>query len=424
MLDLFTNTNAKRDFFSNGLMQEVQKDMDIYIASAFFTETDVIDELVKKNCRIRIIVRLGFPTSPSALRHLLRQKNIEARFYTSHEFHPKLYIFGDNKIFVGSANLTTAALLRNQEIMIGILPEDLRFEELTYLFLDYWREAKVLTLEDVEKYEKIYKKYKDRLGAVNDFDDDVQKSLGNYNFPNIERHEAKQNHSELFYDSFLKTYQESVHAYKFIEEEYKKKGRKINDDLIPLRLEIDSFFSFVRHCHAIHETWKDQDLGWNDNKRMILNKLIDEWMNTDWIHFEQTIVKKNYPLISRTLGSVSAINDATADEIVDALCVAHSFHDRLRFFKGGLSTLKEAFLNENELKKVKNTLIYLLHDKKSSIGKRIANCIYDPSYKLNEFGQSNVQELIGWINNENMPVINGRTTKVLRYFGFDVRQVN
>ncbi|MDH1490803.1 phospholipase D-like domain-containing protein [Acinetobacter johnsonii] len=102
MLDLFTNTNSKKDFFSNGLMQEIQKDMDIYIASAFFTEVDVIDELVKNNCRIRIIVRLGFPTSPFALKHLLKHKNIEARFYTSHEFHPKLYIWGDKKIFVGS----------------------------------------------------------------------------------------------------------------------------------------------------------------------------------------------------------------------------------------------------------------------------------------------------------------------------------
>lgn len=92
MLDLFTNTNSKKDFFSNGLMQEIQKDMDIYIASAFFTEVDVIHELVKNNCRIRIIVRLGFPTSPFALKHLLKHKNIEARFYTSHEFHPKLYI--------------------------------------------------------------------------------------------------------------------------------------------------------------------------------------------------------------------------------------------------------------------------------------------------------------------------------------------
>lgn len=424
MLDLFTNTNSKKDFFSNGLMQEIQKDMDIYIASAFFTEVDVIDELIKNNCRIRIIVRLGFPTSPLALKHLLKHKNIEARFYTSHEFHPKLYIWGDKKIFVGSANLTKAALLRNQEIMIGILPDDLRFEELTYLFLEYWQEAKVLTLEEVVKYEKVYKSYKDKLDGVNDFDDEVQKVLGDHNFPNIQRYEAKQTSSELFFDNFLKTYQESVHAYNFIEEEYKKKGRKVNSELIPLRLEIDSFFSFVRDCHAVHETWRDQDLGWNDNNRMILNNLIDEWMNIDWVHFEQRIVKQNYPFINRILGSVDSINEATASEIVDALCVAHSFHDRLRFFKGGLNTLKEAFLNQNKLSKVKNTLAYLLHDQKNPIGKRIANCIYNPNYKLNEFGQSNVQELIGWVNNENMPVINGRTTKVLRYFGFDVRQVN
>ncbi|MFW6713633.1 alcohol dehydrogenase, partial [Acinetobacter pittii] len=176
--------------------------------------------------------------------------------------------------------------------------------------------------------------------------------------------------------------------------------------------------------HAVHETWRDQDLGWNDNNRMILNNLIDEWMNIDWAHFEQRIVKQNYPFINSILGSVDSINEATASEIVDALCVTHSFHDRLRFFKGGLDTLKEAFLNQNELSKVKNTLAYLLHDQKNPIGKRIANCIYNPNFKLNEFGQSNVQELIGWINNENMPVINGRTTKVLRYFGFDVRQVN
>ena len=89
MLELFTNTNSKKDFFSNGLTQQIHKDMDIYIASAFFTEINVIDQFIQKNCRVRIIVRLGFPTSPSALKHLLKQKNIEARFYTSHEFHPK-----------------------------------------------------------------------------------------------------------------------------------------------------------------------------------------------------------------------------------------------------------------------------------------------------------------------------------------------
>jgi hypothetical protein len=54
----------------------------------------------------------------------------------------------------------------------------------------------------------------------------------------------------------------------------------------------------------------------------------------------------------------------------------------------------------------------------------VAALIFNPAYKLNEFGRPNVQELIGWINREELPVVNGRTTKVLRYFGFDVQQLS
>ena len=36
----------------------------------------------------------------------------------------------------------------------------------------------------------------------------------------------------------------------------------------------------------------------------------------------------------------------------------------------------------------------------------MSDLIYDLSFKINQFGQSNVQELVGWINNENIPVIN------------------
>ena len=55
--------------------------------------------------------------------------------------------------------------------------------------------------------------------------------------------------------------------------------------------------------------------------------------------------------------------------------------------------------------------------------RRMADLIYVQDYKLNHFGVANVQELVGWYNQEDLPVVNGRTTKMLRYFGFDVRQV-
>jgi hypothetical protein len=137
--------------------------------------------------------------------------------------------------------------------------------------------------------------------------------------------------------------------------------------------------------------------------------------------FEERIVPINYPLIYNVFKSPDSIEQSNAGEIVDALCVLHSFHDRLRFYKGGLDTLIEEFSTSNDISQIKKTITYLLYGK-GDIIKRMSDCIYNDEFKLNAFGQSNVQELIGWINKENLPVINGRTTKVLRYFGFDVRQ--
>ena len=422
MQDLYTNRSSKQDFVQNGLMGYVRDGMDIFIASAFFTEFDVINMLLERKCHIRIIVRLGFPTSPLALEKLLNCTNIEARFFTSHSFHPKMYIFGDKSVLIGSANLTRSAILSNQEVMVGLHSDDERFEELTMLFSEYWDEADVLNEYAVSSYKSIYEKFKNTSNLVEELDDEVINIFGDKTFSNINRGKKKRSKKSIFLDTYRKSYQESVSAFRKIEEIYVLKDRKISEEDIPLRLEIDSFFSFVRDSYATHESWKDGKVGWNETRKIILKSQIDEWMVTEWMHFEERIVNKNYPLINKTFSSVESIEASTSEEIADALCVLHSFHDRLRFYKGGLDTLKKTFLSKNETKNIKASLIHLLYGKGDVI-LRMSDCLFDDRYKLNEFGQANVQELVGWISKEDLPVINGRTTKVLRYFGFDVRQL-
>lgn len=422
MQNLYTNRNSKKDFVQNGLYENVNEGMDIYIASAFFTEFDVINMLLEKNCHVRIVVRLGFPTSPAALEKLLNNKSIEARFYTSHSFHPKMYIFGDKSVLIGSANLTRAAILTNQEVMVSLPSDDSRFNELTYLFSEYWDEAEVLNEDAISSYKSIYEKFKKASQLVSELDSEVINAFGDKAFSNINRGKKKTTKKSIFLDTYRKSYQESVSAFRKIEEIYSLKDRKVAEDDIPLRLEIDSFFSFVRDCHATQETWKQQPIGWDNAKKTFLNSLIDEWLITDWKHFEERIVPENYPLIIGVFRNQEEINSASAEEIVDALCVLHSFHDRLRFYKGGLETLKTEFLASNNINDIKKSLSHLLHGK-GEIVSRMSDCLFDDEYKLNEFGQANVQELIGWVSKEDLPVINGRTTKVLRYFGFDVRQL-
>ncbi|HFW4799917.1 TPA: phospholipase D family protein, partial [Salmonella enterica subsp. diarizonae serovar 60-67:z35:-] len=150
-MDLYTNRVSKNDFIRNGIIKHIEDGMDIFIASAFFTEFDVVDEILARGCHLRIVVRLGFPTSPVALEKLLNHGNVEARFFTSNSFHPKLYIFGDKTILLGSANLTRSATLSNQEVMVGLDAEDHRFTELQELFADYWDEAQVLTNDAIKK---------------------------------------------------------------------------------------------------------------------------------------------------------------------------------------------------------------------------------------------------------------------------------
>lgn len=422
MIDLYTNRISHQDFVKYGFHHHTEKDMDIFIATAFFTEIDAIEQILEKNCHLRIIVRLGFPTSPYALEKLLTKKKVEVRFFTSSSFHPKLYIFGDSHILIGSANLTTSALLSNQEIMVSLNASDPRFEELRSLFSCYWEEAKVLDKESISEYKKIYNKHNKIISQIKSIDDEVIDKIGDINYSNINRGKRNSTEKSIYLESYRKSYQTALYAYQCIEDIYRNFNRKFPDNIIPMRLEIDSFFSFVRDIHAVKETWEMQPLGWTEKSKIQLGNLIQEWLSISWEHFEEQIVPVNYPLINKIFNSPESIKKSTIDEIVEGLCVLHSFHDRLRFYKGGLDTLKKEFIEKNDVFRIKNTLSYLLFGK-GEIIERMANCIYEEEYKLNEFGQSNVQELIGWINKENLPVVNGRTTKVLRYFGFDVRQL-
>lgn len=422
-MDLYTNRVSRNDFIRHGIINHIEDGMDLFIASAFFTESDVIDEFLARGCHLRIVVRLGFPTSPAALEKLLSHGNVEARFFTSNSFHPKLYIFGDKKILLGSANLTRSATLSNQEVMVGLDAEDHRFAELQELFADYWDEAEVLTKDAIKKYRSIYNKFSQINRSLSEMGNAITDLIGDVNFSNIYRGSNKKTNKSILLGTYQKSYQEAVTAFRRIENVYKNHERKVGGELIPLRLEIDSFFSFVRDFYATQDTWKDQPLGWDEQQKYRAKILINEWLTTKWEHFEDRIVPINYPLIKGVLGSKESIKSASMDNIVDALCVLHSFHDRFRFYKGGLETLKSSFINYNDEKQVKHTLTYLLYGAGDTIS-RMADCIYDREYKLNHFGKSNIQELIGWINNEELPVINGRTTKVLRYFGNQIRQIN
>lgn len=421
---LYTNRNAHRDFLQNALYKLAGSAQNVFIAVAFFTETDVVDELLANGCHIRLIVRLGFPTNPDALQRVMKTPSVETRFFTDRSFHPKLYIFGDREALVGSANLTKAAIRTNQEVVVSISGSDDRFVELATLFSEYWQEASVLTDKHLKKYREHYSHYSKIGYDISSLDDSVNRDIGNVVFHNIGREKRKISKENLFLENYRKTYQEGVTAFDNIRSIYESfQRRKVDESRIPLRLEIDSFFSFVRDTFALGDAWQDTPIGWGESQKALVEKCLNAWFEKSWPHLEDTIVNVNYPRLMSVFSSPNSVLASIDAELFQALIAVHSFHDRLRFFPGGLAKLRETFFGTNDGKQIRESLSYLVFGQ-GDVTERMANVIFQPKYKLNEFGQANVQELIGWCNNEELPVINGRTTKILRYFGFDVRQLS
>jgi PLD-like domain len=416
---LFTNSVSRRDFIRSELLSSGEAVKEVFVATAFFTEAELLHGLADGGVSIRLVVRLGFPTSPHALSKVLRLKNIQVRYFSVPSFHPKLYIFGTRRALVGSANLTQVAILSNQEIVVTIDSEDERFMALANVFAEYWSKAKVLTEEDLRRYSLQYGDHQRIAKDIERLQDQLDRQIGRHAFPNIERGYLTEN---VFLALYRRTYQECVAAFRTITEAYVALGqRKFAPSQYPLRLELGLFINFVRDVHASGDSWQSMPKGWNEKHQLRLRTQAQKWHDRALTDFEREVVFERYPRLRQIFVTREHLLGTSDEELFKGLLTISSFQDRYRFFLGGLPALRATFFETNEGARIRRSLAHLVFDAGDPI-ERMAALIFNPIYKLNHFGQANVQELIGWTHDE-LPVINGRTTKILRYYGFEIEQL-
>jgi len=84
---LFTNSTARQDFVHNGIIAAATQVQDVFIASAFFTESRTVEQIAQQGCNVRLIVRLGFPTSPGALASVSQMAPVQVRYFADSSSH-------------------------------------------------------------------------------------------------------------------------------------------------------------------------------------------------------------------------------------------------------------------------------------------------------------------------------------------------
>jgi len=409
-MELYTNDNERGDFLGNTLL-EWGHNTNVFIATAFFSKDTLIRDFAKQGCKVYLIVRLGFPTHPIALKTLLRDysESVYIRYYSSKTFHPKLYIFGEQIAFVGSSNLTDSGIFSNQELNVSIDQDNPVFDELQQTFTEYWQHACVLTQDDLDVYTDLYFK---QTKANDEFDNELRMKVKEHAFPNITRYGSDSSKAKNDFEQvYLKDYQLFLGEFKRLREIYSEYGeRKVEEHLLPLRIEIDQFLNWIyeTRLHTVH--------GNADVKDAIYEQMV-EFFDADLPYLYDEIPER-YRMLRGSFESESILQNLTDDDLMDALMNVYAFSGRSRYNKGELAHRRN-FLDINTSDKIKESLSYLAFGKEAP-SKRIIKCIYHPDYKLKEFGNSCVKELYGWVNNEEYPICNKRVLESMKWVGFKV----
>ena len=402
------NSNGKKDYM-RFILQNESHDTHIKIASAFFTNGDLLKYMLDNNCSVDMIVRMSVATSCDELLKFVDHNNVSLRFYTGNAFHPKFYIFGERIAYLGSSNFTKKGLGSNQEVNIELDGEHPEFVELEEVFNSYWESAQVLTKEKLLKFKEKIESF-----SQYDYTKKINEIFGEYLFDNVNRNDKK-NQKTTYLDKFEKAYQKYIKAYNILSNYYTESSdRKFSQ--VPVRIEIDRFLWWVRETQAIGDSYKIGYKRTNNEIQMLIKSLKPDFIKCTNDYLINHAMQR-YVILKNAFSSTEKIDNYTYEKLYDLMLNIHAFHDCFRFYLGGKPEQKRQFLLDNNIDKVKSTLKYLLFDKENYIIKTF-KCLFDPKYKLKHFDKGCVKELYGLMNNQDIPICNGRTLKSMEWLGF------
>lgn len=419
MSTVFSN-GPNGDFVLNPFTELMAESRQACLAAPYFTKADGIVSAAKSGTSIQLLVGLNTVTSAKALREVSKLSNISVRYLT-HRFHAKIYVFEESAL-IGSANLTDGGLLANREAVVALSQENdaEALEEVRALFVELWDSACVLTTEVLLALEKARSELSSE--ALN-ADSKIESAVGRAEPTNIGVGSSKRSRERSFLEELRRQIYERYRpafneVANILEENDLRRPEFLN---IGLGNETNRFLSWVRQTYVKgDEAWKNAQVASFKERAKEIQKLGQEWASTEdpKVHegFHASITT-----VHQVFGSAESIRGADKDELIEGLMSVHAFYEQLRFTKGGAANLPTAFWESkyNNLEKVKGVFEYLIHGPGDFV-ERLHDVLYDPNYKLGLFGRFCALELYGTLKPQEVPPMNGRMAKALRYLGFNV----
>lgn len=419
MRTVFSN-GPNGDYVINPLAELMAESHQACLAAPYFTKADEIVSAASSGTSVQLLVGLNASTTAKALAEVSGVSNIAVRYLT-HRFHAKIYVFAESAL-IGSANLTDGGLLSNREAVVALSQENNAdaIEEVRALFVELWDSAHVLTPEILS----VFKKARSALSSeALDADSRIEAAVGRAQPTHIGVGSSTKSRERNFLEELRRqVYERYRPAFsevaKILDENDLRRPEFQN---IGLGNETNRFLSWVRQTYVIgDEAWKNAKVASPEERAEKIQTLGKEWASTDEPKVHEGF-RESIETIHRVFGSPESIQAVDKDELIEGLMSVHAFYEQLRFTKGGAANLPLAFweANSQDLGKVKGIFEYLIHGPEDFI-ERLHDILYDPERKLGLFGRFCALELYGTLNPHDVPPMNGRMAKALRYLGFKV----
>ena len=172
-------TNDKDENLNKILSDFADKADKIKIATAFFSNTEFINQWLNNSKQIDLLVSLRPPTNYYSLKNVQSKIGITIQFL-GNNFHSKFFIFYNNgepfACIIGSSNFTAGGLYRNIETN-AILTDKKYLQEVNIQFLKLWEQSFSLQPTDLANYKTVFDKFQKREKEIEKVQAEFEKKI-------------------------------------------------------------------------------------------------------------------------------------------------------------------------------------------------------------------------------------------------------
>lgn len=384
------------------------------------------------------------PVDPLVLDWFLKRNSPNFQYFAVAKWlHAKVIWYVGQGAYIGSANMTDRAWIKNFEAGLFLSHEELDhfglLDELEAFFDGLRSVAKPLTDEMRTAQWELFKKREQleaSLQKVSEaFDrDDAFVSGAQDPIPAVIARNAATR-----YAKFAKEWDETLQHMRGLATRVVANRPHWIDADVPGGVQADQFLHAYYYQTVRGEQIKDAYKLFHDqnhkNPQAALQAALDHWRMGDYnYHWEDRTIREWAPVI-RAAFERDKILELTEPQWVEAAIRIHALRDHAAKMSNQLLGLPET-PQDQEIKH--EAFAHWLWMQRSVGGKsvlellrfviwgsgdltrRLWDGLHDPEWKLPHVGASILGEIVGWANPEMYPPRNQRSSKALRALGYDV----